>query len=159
MPFINNNIFQNMQPGGEVKKMEINREILDSLNKTRKWTMFLSVMGFIIIGLLIAMILVTGTFLSFFKLKETSPAINDIALILALILIAVAYSLSVVFLFRFSRFTRDAIHNQDIRKLDKAFKNLKLFFSYIGIILIIALALYLLTVIRTGSALTFLIGI
>ena len=147
-----------MEPISDDKKMEISPGALSILNATRKWTTFLSVFGFIIIGLLIALVLATGTFLTTFKLKETNPDIQELVMIIALIAIAVIYFFSVLFLFRFSKYTRDAIHNRDIKTLEKAFKNLRPYFTYIGIILIIALALYVYALIGTGSSLSFLMG-
>ena len=147
-----------MESISEEKKMEISHETLINLNATRKWTTFLSVFGFITIGLFLFVILATGTFLTTFKLKETNPDIQELVMIIALIAIAVIYFFSVLFLFRFSKYTRDAIHNRDIKKLEKAFKNLRSYFTYIGIILIIALALYVYALIGTGSSLSFLMG-
>ena len=113
-----------MEPVSEATKMEISPETLRNLNTIRKWTMFLSVIGFIVMGLLIAMILATGTFLTFFKLKETGPENKDILMIIVLVTVAIVFFFSVLFLFRFSRLARDAVHKHDVRKLDEAFKNI-----------------------------------
>ena len=147
-----------MEQISEEKKMEISPETLSNLNATRKWTTFLSVFGFITIGLFLFVILVTGTFLTTFKLKEVNHDIQQLVMIIVIIVVAIIYFLSVLYLFRFSKYTRDAVHYHDVKKLEKAFKNLKSYFTYIGIILIIALAFYVFALIGTGASLSFLMG-
>jgi len=142
----------------EIRKMEISPETLNNLNAIRKWTTFLSVFGFIFLGLLIAFGLVTSTFLTVFKLKETNPGLPETIMIIGFFVAAVIYFFSILFLFRFSINIRDAVHEQDMKKLDKAFKNLRTFFTYIGIILIITLSIYIVALIGTGSSVSFLMG-
>ncbi len=147
-----------MEPISEERKMEISPETLNNLNATRKWTMFLSVFGFIFLGLLLAFGLVTSTFLTVFKLKETNPDITEMVMIIGFFTAAVINFFSILFLFRFSIHIRDAVHEHDTGKLDKAFKNLRTFFAYIGIIVIIALSIYIVALIGTGSSVSFLMG-
>ena len=55
----------------EEKKIEIGQDTLDILNTTRKWTMFLAILGFIGIGVLLGAGVVTGLFLTVFNTTET----------------------------------------------------------------------------------------
>jgi heme/copper-type cytochrome/quinol oxidase subunit 2 len=68
------------------------------------------------------------------------------------------YFLPVFFLFRFSRNTRDAIQNLDRLKLAKGFNNLRLYFTYIGIMVIVVLSIYVVALIAAGASLSFLKG-
>ena len=142
----------------EIRKMEISPETLNNLNTTRKWTMFLSILGFIFLGLLIAFGLVTSTFLTIFKLKDTNPGLPEMVIIIGFFAAAAIYFFSILFLFRFSINIRDAVHEHDMNKLDKAFKYLRTFFSYIGIIMIIILSIYIVAIVGTGSSVSFLLG-
>jgi len=139
--------------------MELGPGDLKNLNSTRKWTMFLSVLGFIFLGLLIVVGVATSTFLTAFKSKEVNLGVPESLMIVLFIIIAAIYFFPVLFLFRFSRNTRDAIHNHDKLKLEKAFRNLRTYFTYIGVLVIIVLSIYLLALVVAGSSMSFLKGV
>ena len=140
------------------KRMEISPETLKNLDTARKWTMFLSVFGFILTGFILVLVLATGTFLAAFRPADSVPDFQKLALSFAVLVTVILFFLSVLFLFRFSRCMRDAVQSHDMKKLDKAIKNLKLFFRFAGLILIMAIAVYVGTLIGKGSSMTFLLG-
>ena len=146
-----------MEERDEEKRMELKSETLRHLDIARKWSMFISVFGFILAGLILVLALATGTFLTAFRPADSVPGFQDFALMFAVFLAGILFFMTVLSLFRFSRCTRDAIQNNDIKKLDKAIKNLKQFFRFAGLILIIAIAIYLGTFIGKGASLTFLL--
>jgi len=141
------------------RKMEIGSEILNKLNSTRKWTTFLSVLGFIFLGLVIIGGLAAGIFLTIFKTQENTLGFPESFLTIASLVVGLIYFLPVLFLFRFSRNTRDAIHNLDNVKLTKGFRNLYLFFKIMGIILIMMMLIYVIALAVSGASLTFIKGI
>jgi magnesium-transporting ATPase (P-type) len=145
------------KPVGE-KKLELGPSALKNLNATRKWSTFLAVVGFIFLGLLIVMGLATSTFLTAFKTKEVNLGIPESLMTVFVIIIALIYFFPVFFLLRFSSCSRDAVQNLDRKKLDKAFRNLRIFFTYIGILVLIVLSIYLTILIAAGSSLAFLNG-
>ncbi len=147
-----------METPSEERKIEIGAEALNHLNSAWKWTMFLSILGFIFLGLLIVAGVVTSTFLSAFKTQEANLGIPESLMIIILIVIAAIYFFPVFFLFRFSRNTRDAIQTLDKRKLEKAFRNLRIYFTYIGIMVIVVLSIYLVTLLAAGASMSFLKG-
>ena len=147
-----------MEEMDEEKRMEIRPETLSNLDTARKWTMFLSVFGFILTGLILVLALATGTFLAAFRPADSGPDFQKLALSFAVFVVVILFFLSVLFLFRFSRCMRDAVQSHDMKKLDKAIKNLKLFFKFAGLILITAIAVYVGTLIGKGSSMTFLMG-
>jgi heme/copper-type cytochrome/quinol oxidase subunit 2 len=148
-----------METTSENRKIEIGSEILNNLNSTRKWTTFLSVLGFIFLGLLIVAGLTTSLFLTTFKTQEANLGIPESVMIIILIVIGAIYFFPVFFLFRFSRNTRDAIQNLDGQKMAKGINNLRLYFTYIGIMVIIVLSIYVIALIGAGASLSFLKGI
>ncbi len=80
-------------------------------------------------------------------------------MVVLLLFVAGAISLfPVLYLFRFSKNIRDAVQNNDQQKLDSGIKNLKKYFTFIGILVIIALAAYALGLIYAGASMSFLKG-
>jgi heme/copper-type cytochrome/quinol oxidase subunit 2 len=147
-----------METTSEERKIEIGPETLDNLNSVRKWTMFLSVLGFILLGLIIIAGLATSLFLTTFKTQEANLGIPESFMILIFLVVGVIYFFPVFFLFRFSRNMRDAIQNLDKEKLQKGFRNLRLYFTYIGIMVIVVLSIYAVALLFAGASMSFLKG-
>jgi heme/copper-type cytochrome/quinol oxidase subunit 2 len=147
-----------METSSEDRKIEMGSEILDSLNSTRKWTTFLAVLGFIFLGLIIVAGLATSLFLTTFNTTEANLGIPESLMILIFIVIGAIYFFPVFFLFRFSRNMRDAIQNLDQQKLQKGFRNLRLYFTYIGIMVIVVLTIYVVALLFAGASMSFLKG-
>mgnify|MGYP001009405154 FL=1 len=147
-----------METPPEERKLVIGRENLKNLNTIRIWTTFLSVLGFILIGLFIIAGIATGMFLTTFSTTKASLGIPE-SMVVLLLFVAGAISLfPVLYLFRFSKNIRDAVQNNDQQKLDSGIKNLKKYFIFIGILVIIAFAAYALGLIYAGASMSFLKG-
>lgn len=143
----------------ENRKMEVETETLVHLNTTRKWAMFLAIIGFIFLGLMILIGLIAGTFLTAFNSGEKGLGIPESLLFVPVLLLAVIYFFPVLFLFRFSKHTSHAIQTLDKMDFHKAIKNLKYYFAYIGILIIVILSLYIVVLIIAGSSMAFLKGL
>jgi hypothetical protein len=143
----------------ENKKIEIEQETIKHLNTTRKWAMFLAIIGFIILGLIIIIGLIAGTFLTAFNSGGKDLGIPESLMFVPILLLAVIYFFPVLFLFRFSKHTSHAVQTLDKLEFHKAIKNLKSFFVYIGVLIIIILSLYIVVLIVAGSSLAFLKGL
>lgn len=143
----------------ENRKMEVETETLVHLNTTRKWAMFLAIIGFIFLGLMILIGLIAGTFLTAFNSGEKGLGIPESLLFVPVLLLAVIYFFPVLFLFRFSKHTSHAIQTLDKMDFHKAVKNLKYYFAYIGILIIVILSLYIVVLIIAGSSMAFLKGL
>ena len=126
----------------EPVKIEIGNETLKNLNKLRRWTMFLSVSGFIFLGLILMLGIITGTFLTAFSHSDKIPGVPDVLLIGSFIGLALIVFFPILFLFRFSKHTSNAVAALDGKELHKAVKYLKLFFLFIGIFLILMVLAY-----------------
>jgi len=140
-------------------KIEISSEALDNLNVARRWTTFLSVLGFIFLGLIIIAGLATSLFLTVFKTQQANLGIPESLMMVVFAAFGVLCFFPVFFLFRFSKNIRDAIQNNDQRKLVKGFKNLRLFFAYFGILVILVISVYLILLLFAGASISFLKGI
>jgi hypothetical protein len=130
------------EPAGQ-RKMELGDEALKTLNKTRKWTMFLAVCGFIFLGLIIVIGLLTGTFLSAFYKSSRDPGLPDLLLVAGFIVSAVLNFFPVFFLYRFSTWSHSAVTTRDPAHLLKALRYLKRFFIFIGALIIAAIVSYI----------------
>jgi len=141
------------------RKIEIGRETLHDLNIIRKWTMFLSVIGFIgTAGFLISG-LFTGVFLSVFDTSRGSTGIPGWISFIVIIFMTLVFLFPVIYLFRFSKLTAEAVNSCDSLKLRNAFKNLKSYCVFFGILVIAAIAVYLFVIISTFSSLAFVKGL
>jgi hypothetical protein len=127
----------------EPGRIEIGQDTLKSLNKLRRWTMFLSVSGFIFLGLILMLGIITGTFLTAFSHSDKIPGVPDVLLIGSFIGLALIVFFPILFLFRFSKHASNAVNALDGKELNKAVRYLKLFFLFIGIFLILLISAYI----------------
>ena len=148
-----------METPSENRKLEIEQSTLKQLNTARKWAMFLAIIGFIFLGIMIVVGLIAGTFLKTFNSGENNFGISDSLMFIPILLIGLIYFFPVLFLFRFSKYISRAIQNLDNLQFHKAIKNLKLYFAYIGILIIIVLSIYIVILIVAGSSVAFLKGL
>ena len=148
-----------MDSNPEFRKIEVGPETLKNLNKLRKWTMFLAVSGFIFLGLIIILGLITGTFLTAFNNSGKTAGIPDELVFAAFIGLALINFFPVLFLFRFSKHTSVAISNLDPRELYIAFRSLKRFFLFMGVLLILAIAIYITALILESTSIGLLKGL
>lgn len=167
-----------METSFENKKIEIGQEGLGYLDTTRKWTMFFAILGFVVIGLMLIGGALAGTLMKgIFSGMGNIPAIDEMegfegmegldtagaigglagGLMFVFILIAaVIYFFPLLFLFRFSRYTSKAMQTLDPTSLALGLKNLKSYWMYMGILVIIFLTVYLLIFLIAGASLAFL---
>jgi hypothetical protein len=75
------------------------------------------------------------------------------------LVIAVVYFFPILFLFRFSKHSSHAIQNLDILEFNKAIKNLKYWFAYLGVLVIAVFSFYIVVLIVAGSSMAFLKGL
>jgi hypothetical protein len=148
-----------MENTSEIRKIEIEGESLNHLNTTRKWAMFLAIMGFIFLGIMLLVGLIAGVFLSAFKSGLDSNGATGILMGLFIVIMAAVYFFPLLYLFRFSKHTANAVQNLDKQELYKAIKNLKSYFVYIGILIIIVLAVYAVALVVAGTSMAFLKGL
>jgi magnesium-transporting ATPase (P-type) len=141
-----------MESNLESRKIEIEEDTLNHLDTTRKWAMFVAIIGFIFLGLIIIIGLLAGTFLTAFNSGEKALGIPDSLMFIPILILAVIYLFPVLFLFRFSKHSSHAIQTFNKLELHKAIKNLKFYFVYIGVLIIIVLSIYIVLLVVTGSS-------
>jgi t-SNARE complex subunit (syntaxin) len=133
-----------MESTTEIRKLEIEEDSIKYLDATRKWTMFLAILGFIGIGIMLIIGIVAGLFLSVFKTESSLSTLE------------VIYFFPMLFLFRFSKHTSNAVKTLDKQELRKAFKNLRAYFVYLGILILVVLVAYVVIFAVAGASVAFL---
>ena len=121
------------------KSVELTEASLSYLNTTRKWGIFLSIVGFIFTGLILLIAIIVATSFSFI---ESALPVSGFSLFLIYIAIAILYFFPVLFLYKFSVNTKIAIDSRSSSHAEIGFKNLKSMFKYIGILTIAILTIY-----------------
>jgi len=148
-----------MENTSEIKTIELDGRSLKYLNTIRKWAMFLAIMGFIFLGLIIIIGLIAGTFLKAFDSGEAKMGLQETLIIISLFVMVIVYLFPIIYLFRFSKHSANAIEKLDKEELRKAMKNLRSYFVYIGILIIAGLSLYVITLVAAGTSMSFLKGL
>jgi uncharacterized membrane protein YjgN (DUF898 family) len=156
----------------ENRKIEIDQESLGYLETTRKWTMFFAILGFIFLGIMLLVGLLAGSFMSAFSSKmsgvegmegmegvKAAGGIAGIFIFIFLLIFAVIYFFPLLFLLRYSNHTKKAVATLDANEMRLGIKNMKMYWKYIGILVIVVLAFYLLILIFAGSSLALLSGL
>ena len=145
-----------MEDNQEIRRIVIEEETLKDLDKTRKWTMFLAIVGFIGVGLLLIIGLFAGVFLSVFNKGGSHPGLPEWLIYVIIVVSSVIYFIPVLYLFRFSKHLSNAVKTLSKNELHKAFRNLRAYYVYIGILLIVVLAIYVAGFIVAGASVAFL---
>ena len=110
------------------------------LSEAGKWGRFISIVGFIAIGLMVVFGIFAGTV--FGKLAGNEMPFPPALFSVIYIIIAALYFFPVLYLFRFSTKIREALNSNNESVMQDAFENLKSHYKFIGILMIVMLVLY-----------------
>ena len=148
-----------MEPSAEVKSIEIEKETLAHLNSARKWAMFIAIICIIFLGLVTALGFLAGTFLSAFNAGKADQTIPEVLVFsMALVFVTICF-FPWLYLLKFSIHINKAVKNLEKKELGKAFRNLKFFFLYQGVLIIIILSVYFAILIFSETSMEILKGL
>lgn len=119
---------------------------IEHLRIARKWSNFLSILAIVIIGImLIAMagILIMASRFRQDELMKFTALVQMLPLALMLLI----YGVPIYYLYQFGKHSRIAIINYDSEAISLAFKYLKLHYRFMGILVIVVLALYIIAIV------------
>ena len=127
--------------------LHLDQSSINYLSEAARWSRFLSIIGFIYCGLMVLCGLFIGSIMSLFapamggdSMATIGSAFTGFLIIsFALLLFFPAY-----YLFNFSTKLRRAVQNNDQPVLTESLKNLKSFFKFYGILVIVFLSFYIL---------------
>jgi uncharacterized membrane protein YjgN (DUF898 family) len=142
-----------MEQQGSLFDLHLDQQSVNYLSEAARWSRLLSIVGFIYCGIMAVCGLFLGSMMT--KMMMSSIGGNDAVMsgvgtafvsffiiLMALILFFPAY-----YLFNFSTKVRRALHNNDQAVLTDSLKNLKSFFKFCGVFVIIILSFYALALI------------
>ncbi len=135
-------------------ELSLNKQSKSFLLETAKWSKFLAIMGFIMIGFLVFFGLFFGTIMTAFS--QINPAASGLEnapmgfLGLIYVGMALLYFFPIWYLYKFATKMKMALKTDDEAELTEAFSNLKSHYKFVGIFTIIILALYLLMFLFSG---------
>jgi hypothetical protein len=116
----------------------------DYLRESAKWSMFLSILGFIGIGFMALMaILMTSAMSMMPDVPGPFGAIKGFISIMYLVF-AILYLFPIYYLYKYADNTKKAINSQNPELLTNAFSNLKSHHKFLGISAIVVISLYIL---------------
>jgi hypothetical protein len=161
-----------MENSLENKKVEIGQEALGYLETTRKWTMFFAILGFVFMGLILIGGVVAGSFIrgltSGMSGMEGAEGMGSmraaggfasIMMIIVMLIVAVIYFFPLFYLLKFSTHAKKAVAACDANEMTLAFKYIKSYWKYLGILVIIFLVVYLIIFLIFGASMAFLTGL
>lgn len=130
------------------EEMKVTSEGRAFLKEAAKWAKFLSILGFIGIGLMIMVGFIMGAFMS----TSYGSAMADSGLPawffpIFYIVFAAIYIVPIYYLYQFSNKVKIALESNDTALLNEALSFLKSHYKYIGIMSIVSMAIYGLAII------------
>ena len=127
--------------------LHLDQQSVNYLNETVRWSRLLAIVGFINCGLLAVFGLFFGSMMTRMMSGMSGPdagftGFGGAFLSFFLILMALILFFPAYYLFSFSSKMRRALRNNDQMVLTDSLKNLKSFFKFYGILVIIFLSIY-----------------
>ena len=128
----------------EKKELEITKEIGGYLHQAGKWSKFLAIVGFVLMGLMIFAGFIMGIVMSFIPSESMSMMPFPPFLIgVVYLIISAIYFFPILYLYRFSTNIRQALFTNNQNQLTKAFNNLRAHYRFIAILMIVMFCLYI----------------
>ncbi|RIA09548.1 hypothetical protein OE09_1386 [Flavobacteriaceae bacterium MAR_2010_72] len=124
-------------------ELNMSNNVLGLLKETSTWTYFLSILGFIGIGLMVVFGLLFSTIFGSMTPYD-QVGFNTGYLGLAYVALALLYFFPVYYLFNFSRKMKNALRMKNNEDFAAAFSNLKSHYKFVGILTIVIISLYVL---------------
>lgn len=121
------------------------------LNQIAKWTKFLSILGFVLLGISLLIIVSLGIFITATNRYEMmvgagyyNPAVFQWSYVIVYVLLIAVYFVPLYYLYQFSVKTRQALQANNTETLTEGLAFLKKHYMFIGVFVIICLVMYLL---------------
>ena len=130
------------------QELRLNNYAKNFLRETARWTKFISIVGFVMIGLLVgfsllSMLMGIGSSPGLDSTFSTSYAGGTLVGFIFILLILAIYFFPILYLYKFSKNMNRALELEDETTLTKGFEYLKSHYKFIGILTVIGVSLYL----------------
>ena len=127
-------------------ELDVNEDIRSFLKDTSKWTSFISIIGFVGIGLMVIGGILVGFFSGLSEIPEnTAYGVGYSAGVgMFYLIIALVYFFPILYLFKFSKKMKSALALNNNEDFKMAFLNLKSHYKFMGIFINVIITLYIL---------------
>ncbi len=135
--------------------LQVDQESSLYLSEAAKWGKFLSIIGFILSGLMALMGLFAGSIFSstLSQMEGMGAGFGGSMFTLIYLVFAILWFFPCLYLFRFATKAQLALRSSEQQTLNNSFRNLKSCFRFMGIFTIIMLVLYAIVfVVAIGAA-------
>jgi hypothetical protein len=115
------------------------------LLEAAKWARILAILGFIMVGIMVLFALFAGTMFSALSNSmgdSPMPAFPGAMFSLIYLAVAALYFFPILYLYKFANGIREAFQREDEPALMKAFQNLKSHYKFLGILALITIGFY-----------------
>lgn len=123
--------------------MQLGEQAKAHLQEASKWAVFLSIVGFIGIGLMIILSFTIGSVLANLPI-ETMGGLSPQFFSYFYLIFAGIYFIPIYYLYQFGSKTKAALNNDDTDLLTFGIKKLKSHYKFIGVLTIIGISFYFL---------------
>jgi|TARA_B110000259_G_scaffold83079_1_gene97041 hypothetical protein len=128
----------------ELEQLTITSAAKGFLTETSKWCKFLSILGFVGLGLLLLSSFFINTIYSNMSQASAMPFNLGIVMTIVYVLIIAIYIFPIYYLYQFSVQLKKALISKDDETLASAFEMLKSHYKFTGVFSIIMLSIYVL---------------
>lgn len=128
----------------ELEQLTLTSRAKGFLKETAKWCKFLSILGFIGLGLLFLSSFFISTIYGSMPKATSMPFNLGTAMTIFYILMIVIYIFPLYYLYQFSVKLKKAVTSKDDEVLANAFEMLKSHYKFVGVFTIIILSIYIL---------------
>ena len=136
----------NFTEANELPSLSLTDGMKSNIQAGAKWAKFLGIMGFVgsgVMALFAILMLFVG---SFAKVRLNAPFNPGIIAFIYLIFGAINF-LPALYMFNFGKFSKAGIQSVSQKSLEEGMSNLKSFFKFLGIYVIVLLSIYVLMII------------
>ncbi len=132
----------------QLTELNLNAHSRSFLKEIAGWTYFLSIIGFIFVGLLVLIaVSANSIYNNMAQFSQESPFDVDLFMTAVYVIVALIYFFPILFLFKFSKRLKSALKSKEDEELASALEILKSHYKFIGVFTIIVLSLYALAII------------
>lgn len=126
-------------------ELHLDQSAKDFLKETAKWAYFLSILGFVGVGLFVVIAIFAGTIFSALgTMPGTGAFAGSFGVVMGFMyfILAAVYFFPVYYLFKFSSNAKKAFRENDSEALTASLGYLKSHYKFVGILMISMLVLY-----------------
>ena len=128
-------------------EIKLTQKIIDHLENIRKWTLFLSIVGFVFVFLMIVIAFFFGYIMTLFPNETNFQPVTGVFVSVIYVVIGIIHFFPVFYLYRFSIYIKRSLRTADTFTMEKAFSSLQTHYTIIGILTALLVGIYILIIV------------